>query len=379
MWVEVEVGPGVFSPPEDDSVSVDFVTESLSAVYPGCTGVYLGEAGHMLAFYGKKTSREAGLTKEQGILASQAISGISVWSGSLAKWKVRCVSLSEAAEILAGCKRLERENLRRARLDLRSRLSSTQLHSSLSATAKPFKPLAASSANTLMKGVFRRPDLAGEVSQTGPTNLASAEAPTRPLYTSDDEGALTDSPSNRRPPKKKRGSRSSRSGRESSDTEGSTSLGGRRKKKDGFSNKLQIPEFGGRKEHPTGAAEAFREWARRVSNYREYYEDSYLMPLVESALTGDASRVLDWAKNNNPADKRDLALVLKTLREHYCGSYTFQEQRNMVENLRQGSREEAKDFLIRVDNDIAQLVKDWEGRLTKTEGRRYSMKSPLMV
>ena len=60
-------------------------------------------------------------------------------------------------------------------------------------------------------------------------------------------------------------------------------------------------------------------------------------------------------------------MVLKTLREHYCGSYTFQEQRNMVENLHQGSREEAKDFLIRVDNDIAQLVKDWEGRLTEAE------------
>ena len=39
----------------------------------------------------------------------------------------------------------------------------------------------------------------------------------------------------------------------------------------------------------------------------------------------------------------------------------------MVENLHQGSREEAKDFLIWVDNDITQLVKDWEGCLTEAE------------
>ena len=29
------------------------------------------------------------------------------------------------------------------------------------------------------------------------------------------------------------------------------------KRKDGFSNKLQIPEFSGKKEHPTDVAEAF--------------------------------------------------------------------------------------------------------------------------
>ena len=195
LWVEIEVRPGVYSPPEDDSVSVDFVVESLNIAYPGCTGVYLGEAGHMLVFYGKKSNPKAGLTQEQGVLAARAISDISTWLGSLAKWKVRCVSLAEATEILAGCKRVEKENLRRAPLDLRNRFSSMQLHSSLSAVAKPFKPLAASSANTLMKGVFRQPEITGETSGVETTRLIGPEAPTQPLYTSDDEGSVSETSS----------------------------------------------------------------------------------------------------------------------------------------------------------------------------------------
>ena len=52
MWLEVEVGPGLFVPPEDDSYSVDFMMEVINRAYPGCTGMYLDRAGHMLAFYG---------------------------------------------------------------------------------------------------------------------------------------------------------------------------------------------------------------------------------------------------------------------------------------------------------------------------------------
>ena len=52
MWLEVEVGPGLFVPPEDDSYSVDFAMEVINKAYPGCTGMYLDRAGHMLAFYG---------------------------------------------------------------------------------------------------------------------------------------------------------------------------------------------------------------------------------------------------------------------------------------------------------------------------------------
>ena len=52
MWLEVEVGPGLFVPPEDNSYSVDFAIEIINRAYPGCTGMYLDRAGHMMAFYG---------------------------------------------------------------------------------------------------------------------------------------------------------------------------------------------------------------------------------------------------------------------------------------------------------------------------------------
>ena len=52
-----------------------------------------------------------------------------------------------------------------------------------------------------------------------------------------------------------------------------------KKKKDGFSSKIQIPEFGGKKGHSGEVTDAFRQWARCITYYRDYYEDSYLMPL----------------------------------------------------------------------------------------------------
>ena len=39
----------------------------------------------------------------------------------------------------------------------------------------------------------------------------------------------------------------------------------------------------------------------------------------------------------------------------------------MVENLRQGAREDATDFMIRVDSSIGNLAKDWKGQLTEAE------------
>ena len=114
MWVEIETSPGMYSTPEDDSYSVDFVIDTINCAYPGCTGTYLDVAGHMLAFYGKKTNPRAGLLHDQGVIASKAIADIPSWIGYPTKWRVQCVSVSEASEILAGCKRLEKENWRRA-------------------------------------------------------------------------------------------------------------------------------------------------------------------------------------------------------------------------------------------------------------------------
>ena len=99
--------------------------------------------------------------------------------------------------------------------------------------------------------------------------------------------------------------------------------GGRQKKKDGFSSKIQIPEFGGKKGHPHDMADAFRQWAHCITYYREYYEDSYLMPLVVSSLTGDASDVFNWMCSVTPGGTQDLSVLLQMLQEHYCGSFTF--------------------------------------------------------
>ena len=55
---------------------------------------------------------------------------------------------------------------------------------------------------------------------------------------------------------------------------------------------------------------------------------------------------------------RILTTLLQMLREHYCGSLTFREQRNAIENLRQKSNEAAIDFLIRVGTSVSNLAKD---------------------
>ena len=144
MWVEIETSLGMYSSPEDDSYSVDFAIDAINGTYPGCTGMYLDVAGHMLAFYGKKTNPRASLLHDQGIIASKAIADIPTWMGYFAKWRVQCVSVSEASEILAGCKRVEKENWRRAHWDLQNRLSSMQLNSPLSATTRLFQQQAAS-------------------------------------------------------------------------------------------------------------------------------------------------------------------------------------------------------------------------------------------
>ena len=114
MWVETETSEGVHTAPEEDSYGVDCTIDSINRAYPRCTGMYLGMAGHMLAFYGKKTNPKAGLLLDQAIATGKAIANIPTWMGYFATWRVKCISISEASEILAGCKRIEKESLRRA-------------------------------------------------------------------------------------------------------------------------------------------------------------------------------------------------------------------------------------------------------------------------
>ena len=91
------------------------------------------------------------------------------------------------------------------------------------------------------------------------------------------------------------------------------------------------------------------------------------MPLVVSSLTEDTSDVFDWTCSVSPGVTQDLSKLPQMLREHYCGSFTFQEQRNMVENLCQGAREDATDFMIRVGSSVGNLVKDWKGQITEAQ------------
>ena len=112
MWVEIKTSAGIHTAPEEDSYSVNFAIDCINCAYPGCTSMYLGVAGHMLAFYGKKTNPRAGLLLDQAITASKAIANIPTWMGYFATWRVKCISITEVSEILAGCKRIEKESLR---------------------------------------------------------------------------------------------------------------------------------------------------------------------------------------------------------------------------------------------------------------------------
>ena len=213
--------------------------------------------------------------------------------------------------------------------------------------------------------------------RTTTSSVGKVPSPMRGPYpqTSDDDvtsdGGLVD-PSSSRKGKRSRRSRGGQS-REGSDSShsirSSASRGGRRKKKDGFSSKIQIPEFGGKKGHSGEVTDAFRQWARCITYYRDYYEDSYLMPLVVSSLTGDALDVFDWILSLNQGEPQDLTTLLQMLREHYCGSLTFREQRNAIENLHQKSNKAAIDFLIWVGTSVSNLAKDLKDELMECELR----------
>ena len=336
----------------------------------------------MLAFYGRKGSSKAGLIQEVAIEAGHAVTEIPIWMGLTARWEVKCVSLAEANDILAGCRRLEQENQRRERQYYQDRLASLHKPSGLPATAAPFQPWAAppprstETASDQHKPERSRPKAGLSTSRHSTTSSVSkVPSPIRGPYpqTSDDDATsdvgLMD-PSSCKKGRRSWGSRGSRSGESldsSHSARSSTSSGGRRKKKDGFSSKIQIPEFGGKKGHSGDVTDAFRQWARCITYYRDYYEDSYLMPLVVSSLTGDASDVFDWILSLNHGEPQDLTTLLQMLREHYCGSLTFREQRNTIKNLRQKSNEAAIDFLIRVGTSVSNLAKDWKDKLTEGE------------
>ena len=211
--MEVETHAGVYTTPEEDSYSVNFTIDTLNRAYPGCNGMYLGVAGHMLAFYGKKTNPRAGLPHDQAVVASKAIIDIPTWMGYFARWRVRCVSVSEASEIVAGCKRLEKENWRWAHWELQNRFSAMQVDSTLPATARPFQPQVPPQSSREDDGPQAYPPRSGWAG-SHPTSDLSVGAPVRRTslahpHSSDDDGMSSDASNQDRPPRRRCGSRGS--------------------------------------------------------------------------------------------------------------------------------------------------------------------------
>ena len=257
IWLEVEVGLGYFLPPEDDSYSTDFALEVLNRAYPGCMGVYLDRGGHMLAFYGRKGSQDVAI--EDG----HAVREIPTWMGLTAKWRVRCVSLTEAKDILAGCKRLKQETRRRERQYIQERFAPMHQPSGLSVNAAPFQLRAAMPAPRLAEVPRDRPEAGRKGSLNGrsrpgrttTSSVGKMPSPVGGPYppTSDDDvtsdGGLV-SPSSRRKGKRSCRSRGSQSGEGSDSSHPSDLLplaGAEGRKRMGFLVKSRSQSLVGRR------------------------------------------------------------------------------------------------------------------------------------
>ena len=127
VWIKVETSPGNFMPLEEESYSADFVLDTLNLTYLGCTTVFLAEPGHAIAFYGHKGSVRVGLIVEQSTEACKLISSIPIWMGYAAKIKARVISLQEANDMIVGLKRLDKEDLKKACMELHHWHSSGRL------------------------------------------------------------------------------------------------------------------------------------------------------------------------------------------------------------------------------------------------------------
>ena len=236
LWVEIEIRAGVYATPDEDSYSVDFTIDALNRAYPGCTGMYLGKAGHMVAFYGRKANPEAGLIHDKAVVASKAIIDIPTWMGSFARWRTKCVSISEASEIVAGCKRLEKENWRWAHWELQKQFSTMQVDSALSATTRPFQPQVTPQSSNEDDGQPVYPPRRGW-SGSHPTLGLVPGSPRRGMslghpLSLDDDGASSDASNHDRPLCRRCGSRGSRKSQSGSDSDDRTPEGGGRRRMD---------------------------------------------------------------------------------------------------------------------------------------------------
>ena len=236
LWVEIEIHTGLYATPDEDTYSVDLAIVTLNHAYPGCTGVYLGKAGHMVEFYGKKANSKAGLIHNEAVVASKAILKIPTWMGHFARWRTKCVSVYEASEIVAGCKRLKKENWRQAHLELQKRFSGMQVDSTLSATARPFQPQATPHSSNEDEGQPVYPPRSRWSGSCPSLGLVSSSPVGRmPFHhplSLEDEGASSDASHHDGPLHKRHGSRGSQKSCSGSNSDDTRSSGRRQKKKD---------------------------------------------------------------------------------------------------------------------------------------------------
>ena len=153
-------------------------------------------------------------------------------------------------------------------------LASIHQFTNLSANAIPFQPQAALPTPRLAGAAGGlqergRDGATSDFSQPcrtigSPLNRLPSPAHYQHLQTSDDGDLTTDgsaaeftSYKKRRRSRGSKGSKSGKSNRSTSDSNRSASSNGERKKKDGFSSKIHIPEFGGKKGHSSDVTEAF--------------------------------------------------------------------------------------------------------------------------
>ena len=123
----------------------------------------------------------------------------------------RNVNISDTSEIVAACKRLEKENLRWAWRELQQRFLAMQVDSALSATAIPFQATPQSSNEDDGQPVYPpRSGWSGSRPTPGliPGSLRRGTPFNHPLSSSDD-GASSDASNHDRPLCKRRGSRGS--------------------------------------------------------------------------------------------------------------------------------------------------------------------------
>ena len=139
--------------------------------------------------------------------------------------------------------------------------------SGLSVNAAPFQPQPTTPASRLVeaggKGSLNDRPPPGHPTTSSVGNMPSpVGGPYSPASDDDvtSDGGLVDPSSHRRVRRswENRGSQSGEGSGSSHPTQSSTSSRGRRKKKDGFSSKIQIPEFGGKKGHSENVTDAFR-------------------------------------------------------------------------------------------------------------------------